>query len=432
MRIVVAGGGIGGLALAQGLQRAGVEVVVLEPDARPEDTGGYRLHLDDHACAALARLLPPGVLQAVSASAAGEQAFRRFSICDHRMRVLASETMPPGPRLMIGRIPLRTLLAHGLDVRWGSAYRNHTLAPDGRPRVEHDGGTEIADVLVGADGTASVVARALAGRPLARPVGVDGLAGKVPLDAAARALLPAALEAGPALAVAAGGLGVFLSVHDPARSAVDPLTCTEPTAVREPASLVLGPMAATGSFPCDPAGLDGPGLVALLGDLLHNWHPNLRELARRADPASAAHFRFRAADPGADPAPWPSGTVTAIGDAVHAMPPTGGQGAATAIRDADVLVRHLLRARDGATTVPLALHDYEREMATYAPAAVRESLGPLTVQRRLSGPVGGLLLRAAGGIAALRPTAVRAVARSRTGVRSTGFRTARSRTARPA
>ncbi|MBP2370068.1 FAD-dependent oxidoreductase [Pseudonocardia parietis] len=418
MRVVVAGAGIGGLALAQGLARAGIEVVVLERDARPQDTGGYRLHLDDDAHAALQRLLPPSVLQAVLASAAGGETFRRFSICDHRMRVLTTEEMPPGDRLMIGRVPLRTLLAHGVDVRWRSAYRRHTTGVGGRLRVEHDGGTEIADVLVGADGTVSAVVHALAGRPLSAPVGVDGIAAKVPLDDGARALLPAALACGPALAIAPGGLGVFLSVHDPATSPVAPPVCTSPAAVGEPASLVLGPMLATGRFRRDPHDLDGPELVTLLGELLRGWHPDLRELARRADPATVASFRFRASDPDADPTPWPSGTVTAIGDAVHAMPPTGGQGAATAIRDADVLARHLRRARDGETTIPLALHAYEREMAAYGPDAVRESLRPLATQRRLSGPAGGLLLRAAG---------VSAGARSRL----RNLRTARSRTGRP-
>ena len=46
LRVAVAGGGLGGLCLAQGLARAGSDVTVYERDAglaaRPQ---GYRLHL---------------------------------------------------------------------------------------------------------------------------------------------------------------------------------------------------------------------------------------------------------------------------------------------------------------------------------------------------------------------------------------------------
>ncbi|GAA1403273.1 FAD-dependent monooxygenase [Pseudonocardia kongjuensis] len=428
MRVVVAGGGIGGLALAQGLHHNGIEVVVHDRDPRPECTGGYRLHLDDGARSALARLLPPPVLQAVLASAGGGTAFHRFTVTDHRLRALTTQTLPAGDRLMIGRIPLRTLLAHDLDVRWGSSYTGHTTIPDGRVRAEFIGGPEIGDVLVGADGAGSALARALAGRPLSAPTGIEGLAGRIPLDDDLRGLLPDALRHGPLLALGPGGLGLFLSVHDPASSPVAASSCTAPPAMVEPASLVCGPMLPAARFPVDPRGSDGPDLVALTGELLRGWHPDLCELAGHIDPASTAHFRFLAADPDADPTPWPVGRVTALGDAVHAMPPTGGRGAATAIRDADVLARELVRARDGATTVPLALLTYQREMAAYGPAAVGESLVPLTWLRRLAGRTGTAALHAAGAAAGLRARACRPW---RDGA-PPRLRTGRSRTARPA
>ncbi|MEQ3554882.1 FAD-dependent monooxygenase [Pseudonocardia nematodicida] len=419
MRVVVAGGGIGGLALAQGLRSAGVEVVVLERDTRPEHTGGYRLHLDDGARAALARLLPAGVYRAVlTSSAAG---LHRFSFCDHRMRVLASEVPPPGDRVMIGRIPLRTLLAHGLDVRWGQAYGGHEAGPDGRIHVRAgspitgaprsgtsgapgpDTGTvEIADVLVGADGVGSAVVRTLAGRTLSAPTGVEGIAGRIPLDDDTRALLPGPLRGGAALAIAPGGVGAFLTVHDPATAPRLPDPADDPPGILEDPYLLWAPGMPAERFPRDPRALDGPGLTALAAELAEGWHPALRELVTRLDPAATGHFRFHAADPDADPAPWTTGPVTALGDAVHAMPPTGGRGAATAIRDADVLARRLVAARDAGTPVADALRAYEAEMRTYGPDAVRESLAPLRWQRRLSGPVGGMLLRSAGGAAAAR------------------------------
>jgi salicylate hydroxylase len=102
--------------------------------------------------------------------------------------------------------------------------------------------------------------------------------------------------------------------------------------------------------------------------------------------------------------------VTALGDAVHAMPPTGGRGAATAIRDADVLAGRLAQVRDGTLALPLALRRFEAEMATYAPAAVAASLVPARWIRALQGPAATIAARAgfplatalAGGLRAAR------------------------------
>ena len=47
MKVAVAGAGVGGLCLAQGLLRAGLEVTVYERDQALDAGGqGYRLHLD--------------------------------------------------------------------------------------------------------------------------------------------------------------------------------------------------------------------------------------------------------------------------------------------------------------------------------------------------------------------------------------------------
>ena len=68
VKVLVVGAGIGGLCLAQGLLRRGVDVAVYERDAALESRGqGYRLHLD--AGAALHSCLAPDLYQLCVATA---------------------------------------------------------------------------------------------------------------------------------------------------------------------------------------------------------------------------------------------------------------------------------------------------------------------------------------------------------------------------
>ncbi|MFI6907857.1 FAD-dependent oxidoreductase [Nonomuraea sp. NPDC050394] len=393
MRVVIIGAGMGGLTLAQALRGAGIDAVVHERDQAVESTGGYRLHLDERACQVLRRHLAPGHYQALLASSAGPTAFSRFAVADHRMRLLFQEPRDArSETLMIGRIPLRRLLAHGLGqaLRLGSEYTGYRANPGGTLTVSFAGGrTEEADLLVGADGVGSRVAAALAGRPTSAPVGVSGIAARTPLTSDMRPLVPALLAPGPALAFGPGGTGLFLSLHDPgSRSMVDPAACAEVAPIIEEPALIWGLLAPDRTFPGRPRELGGAELIRLTDRLLGGWSTPVRTLVRAADPATAAFFGFHAVPADTDLTPWPAGTVTALGDAVHAMPPTGGMAAATAIRDADVLARELIQVRDGTSTIPLAVHRFQTRMAGYAPAAVRLSVRPLSWVNRLATPLG--------------------------------------------
>lgn len=59
------------------------------------------------------------------------------------------------------------------------------------------------------------------------------------------------------------------------------------------------------------------------------------------------------------------------------MPPTGGQAGSTAIRDADRLALRLAEVTTGRVTLATAVADYHRDVARYAPAAIRASLVPV-------------------------------------------------------
>ncbi|MFD5827255.1 FAD-dependent oxidoreductase [Lentzea sp. NPDC060358] len=390
MRVIVVGAGIGGLVLARGLRAAGAEVVVHERDSSLADTGGYRLHLTPEAAGVLRRRLPPPVFQALLAGTAGARSFREFGVLDHRLRPVARLPLDDaGEHLMIGRIPLRRLLGHGLGaaIRFGSEFTGLVHDSGGTVTAEFaDGTRETADLLVGADGARSRVVTALTGRPAARRLAAHGLAGRAPLDDAVRSGLPDALLRGPAFAIAPSGVVVFLTLHDPSTAPVAPEACREVPPIVEPGYVLWGVVVPAGT----PA--SNSSALASARHLLDGFAPWVHTLLDLSDPAQTTRFPYYAADPDADLTPWQAGAVTALGDAVHAMPPTGGRGASTAILDADVLTDHLSRP---GTPIPLALHDFHRAMALHAPPAVRESLQPLLWQQRVSGRVGRVVLRSA-------------------------------------
>jgi salicylate hydroxylase len=83
------------------------------------------------------------------------------------------------------------------------------------------------------------------------------------------------------------------------------------------------------SLPDDVTDLDGHTLQKLAVDMVRDWDPTLRRMFAECDPATVVGLRFRQSTP-VDP--WPSTTVTVLGDAIHNMTPVGGLGANSALR----------------------------------------------------------------------------------------------------
>ena len=95
-RVLVIGAGTGGLALAHGLVRAGIDVQVFERDAvRTDGLHGYRVGIDPDGSRALHALLPPELYDTFVATCA--RAPRWFNMLTEQLReVLALQI--PGPR----------------------------------------------------------------------------------------------------------------------------------------------------------------------------------------------------------------------------------------------------------------------------------------------------------------------------------------------
>jgi len=63
--VVIIGGGIGGLTLAQGLNKSGASVAVCEHDGTSTDrVQGYRVHINPTGSVALHECLPPHLFDA--------------------------------------------------------------------------------------------------------------------------------------------------------------------------------------------------------------------------------------------------------------------------------------------------------------------------------------------------------------------------------
>jgi 2-polyprenyl-6-methoxyphenol hydroxylase-like FAD-dependent oxidoreductase len=372
MRVIIAGGGIGGLCLAQGLTKAGIEVAVYERDlSRSERLDRYRLHISPAGSRALHACLPASAWKSFLAGA--DDAEGGFGFLTERLQTLVivdddvmypptadpAEQAHPADRRF-----LREVLLSGLDgvVRFGQELDSYALLPGGAVTARFaDGTTATGDVLVGADGVGSAVRRQYL--PAAAPVatGALGIGWTVPLNGATGQRIPQRLRTGMNMIMAAVPFFLFTSVFrrpghagGPARAPQDYLLCA--LVARQDACAP-----GIGSF-------DGPALRAAAAKMMAGWHPDLVRLTAEAEPGSFGAFPFAAAPPAS---PWASSTVTLLGDAIHSMPPAGGNGANMALRDASLLSRSLAAAARGDTPLLQAISDYETEMRDYAFSAVR-------------------------------------------------------------
>lgn len=371
MRVVVVGGGIGGLALGAGLRRRGFDVAVFDRDTDVAETGGYHITLDRRAQSALGDLVEPQIMRRLLASGSALRLRERDAFWDRRGRLLGyGPDLSDSSSVDVDRITLRMLLAEAvgddlhLGCRVSGVERGGDGSGDDTPRVLFtDRAPVSADLVVGADGAHSVVARHLAGRPTNHPAGIIGFSGRTLL---ADLSVGEQRRLGPRSALVVGPRGAALYV-----GFLDPVGNAALDAPELRMSVTTGPTYIWGAMFPESAVTDT--LRNLRGDRLltalvgrfreRGWADHILEVITRADPDSVAGYRFNAASTrAADLAPWPAGRITALGDAVHATPPTAGMGAGAAIRDAASLVNHLSASASGTASLTEAVHQFETGM----------------------------------------------------------------------
>jgi 2-polyprenyl-6-methoxyphenol hydroxylase-like FAD-dependent oxidoreductase len=306
MRIVIIGGGIGGLAAALALRREGFEPAVYERAPELLEVGAA-IAVWPNAYRVLERL---GLGETLRARAGRIRSVRWLG---REGRLYNHFTFPEtgAPAVALHRADLQGALLRSLpkeSVRLGKTFAGFD-EQGGEVRALFEGGAEAAcDVLVGADGLHSRVrARLLGdGEPVYR--GYTVWRGVARLEHAALTEGAAAEIYGEGRRFGVGPVGLGRTGWW--ATANEPLAAAESPSEHAPKLLRL---------------FDG-------------WCAPVRELIG-ATPSEAI-LRNAAYDRPAA-ARWGAGRVTMLGDAAHPMTPNLGQGGCVAVEDAAVLARCL-------------------------------------------------------------------------------------------
>ncbi|WP_158811678.1 flavin-dependent oxidoreductase [Beijerinckia sp. L45] len=363
MRILIAGGGVGGLTLALMLQARGIETTVFEAAAAVKPLG-VGINALPHAIAQLDELDLLPQLHAIGI------ATRTLTYANHRGQTIWSE--PRGlhaghkvPQFSIHRGRLQQMLWDEAVERLGA----EAIRPDRRlvgyrrtktgiiARFTGTDGTiteEKGDALIGADGIHSWLRASLhPDDPGIRWNGIKMWRGATDWPA---------FDGGDAMVIA--GDGVAKLVLYPIGAGATPETRLTNWVIYARVAEPNAPMPERESWSRKGRYEDFSNLV----DRLHLPFVETERLIR----STAEIFEYPMCD--RDPLPWwTQGRVTLLGDAAHAMYPVGSNGASQAILDARCLADHLATL---SVTKALAAYEAERRPATAAIVASNRVGGP--------------------------------------------------------
>jgi 2-polyprenyl-6-methoxyphenol hydroxylase-like FAD-dependent oxidoreductase len=323
-RVLVVGAGIGGLATVIALRQAGIEAELFEaaPDLRAIQVG-YGIHLWPNALRVLRGL---GVADKVQARS---EQFERMHFETSNGRTLfdfalqEAEAVVGEPVVGILRSELHAVLVEAVGedaIRFGTALESYEEDGQGVTARFADGSEARGDVLIGADGVRSSARQQLFD---------DGPPRYLMAERHATISLPDG-------AVPARTFHEYWRGRE--RFGFYPIkggTCW----------YLLGP---------DRQGAEDPGgHKATVLRKLEVWPDAARRIVEATPPEAIVRLEIYVRDKTKH---WVAGRVGLLGDAAHAMEPSGGQGSAQAIEDAAVLARCLRTDADPAA----ALRSYEQ------------------------------------------------------------------------
>ena len=344
MKIAIVGSGIGGLAAAIGLQRAGAEVTVFEQsaDLRP---GGSGLSIFGNGLTALDALGLGEDFRAISTAQAAELTGGQRRPDGSWVTVYPMDAV--AQLRIVDRADLHAMLTAALTpgtVRSGTRVTG--CSPDGTLSTAGPEG-ERFDVIIGADGLRSTVRTAWPADPGIRYAGYGSWRGitQQPVDLHGEAGETWDVDARFGLAPLGDGRVYWFGV------------ISAPAGQRFPA--------------------DGQAAAAVFAD----WHDPIPSLIAATDPAVISYLPIEELA-GRLPS-FVRGRLVLLGDAAHAMTPNLGQGGNQALEDAATLTRLLapLATADGHSVgrliVALDRYDALRRPRTQQVAARSRLIGQI-------------------------------------------------------
>jgi len=323
---LIVGAGIGGLAAAIALKRAGWDVRVFERAASPRELG-FALLLAPNAMHALGALGLADTARRGGAVATSGEMRRPDGTVLRRFDTAAARALLDEDAVCILRPVLHGALldAVGLDAIELSAEASRcATSPDGVEVTLASGKTARGTVLIGADGVGSIVRRQL--HPAEAPPRPSGL-------------------------LAVRGVAADVVPHLGGLSGAQYFGCGfEAGVARAGQREVYWYM----SLRADQAG-DLRDPMTLARRFAARFHEPFQRIVGATPPGDIRLDELFARDPIED---WGRGPVTLLGDAAHPMLPHAGQGAAQALEDA-VALGTVLRDVPGPAGIDAALRRYE-------------------------------------------------------------------------
>jgi 2-polyprenyl-6-methoxyphenol hydroxylase-like FAD-dependent oxidoreductase len=159
--ILIIGGGIAGLTLAQACRKEHIPYRLFERDESPSSRGaGWGLTLAQ-ALPAFKNLVPEDIITRLPEAYVNTEAFKagehgNFTFFDLSTGE-AKWKVPPAERIRVSRERLRNLMLTGLNMEWNKTLTNVVCDDSSVTAFFHDGSSANGSMLVACDGAHSVV-----------------------------------------------------------------------------------------------------------------------------------------------------------------------------------------------------------------------------------------------------------------------------------